>query len=132
MRGDCTGRRDKYRAVERVINSGGDHGSDDRTKDNNPLGPNRKFLVDTLSTPPKPGRYNGWIDEVAGMLFPHLHISRTKQLPAMAVADSSVSFGYCYVDAELWTIQGNLPLVTKCITLYRAFEGERKGRGLGG
>ena len=65
-----------------MINSGGDDDSDDKTKDNNPLGLNRKFLVDTLSTPPKPGRYNGWIDEVvgvelcmgAGILFPHLHI----------------------------------------------------------
>ena len=112
-----------YRAVERVINSGlDDDGSDGKTTDNNPLGLSRKFLVDILSSPAKPGRSNGWIDEVfgvelcmgAGMLLPSppdLQDDTTDDgggrffcAPgrfSFGTSGAGGGFGYCDVDAEI-------------------------------
>jgi len=60
-----------YRAMERAINGDG-------RKSDNPLGFSREVLDHVMNTPAKPGRLNGWVDEVlcieactgAGMLLP--------------------------------------------------------------
>jgi len=105
-----------YRAAERAIN--GDGESD------NPLGFSREVLDGILSTPAKPGRLNGWVDEVlgievcmgAGMLrSPPPHLSSSERTTSdgggrfmcapgrnsLGTPGAGGSFGFCDPDAEV-------------------------------